>query len=52
MHSTALVSGVVFSIVYFGNIVGAVKSSQSLNANHNETISIKLRFEVFPELKF
>lgn len=50
MDATALASGIVFSVVYIGNIVGTIQSSRSINRQTQEPILLDLKSRLFPEL--
>lgn len=50
LNSTATLSGVMFSIVYFGNIVNSVQSSKKINDQANETSKVEIKKSYFPEL--
>lgn len=52
MDATALTSGVVFSVVYVGNIVGTVQSSRAINLNAQADKKSELKLNLFPELSF
>jgi hypothetical protein len=52
MNSTALASGVVFSVLYVGNIVGSVQASHSLNTISQEPARKELQLRDYPELTF
>jgi hypothetical protein len=52
MHATALASGVMFSVVYVGNIVGSVQSSRALNRNSQKDQKSEWKVNLFPELTF
>lgn len=52
LHATAMASGVVLSVFYVGNIVGTVKSSQTLNENQNLPLIKKTKDSLFPEFEF
>ena len=51
MGAAALASGMLFSVVYLGNIMGSMESSHSLNENHQRPDRERLRDQVFPELR-
>jgi hypothetical protein len=50
LQSTSLASGLVFSIVYFGNIFNAANSSKIYNDNHNRIVTDDYIKNNFPEL--
>jgi hypothetical protein len=52
MDSTAWAAGVVFSVVYVGNIVGSAQSANAINANSQEPAKLDLKNKIFPELSF
>jgi len=52
MDATAVASGVVFSVVYLGNIVGSVQSSRAINSRAQEPAKSELKGKLFPELTF
>ena len=52
MDAAAAASGMVFSVVYGGNIVGSVQSSNDLNAAAREPSDRALKLQLFPELSF
>lgn len=52
MDATALAAGAVFSVVYVGNIVGTVQSSNAINLNAQQDQRSELKFKIFPELSF
>lgn len=49
--AAALASGMLFSVVYLGNIMGSMDSSHSLNENYKRNDRERIRDEVFPELR-
>jgi hypothetical protein len=51
MGAAALASGMLFSIVYLGNIAGSMDSSHALNENHKRVHQERIRDQVFPELR-
>ncbi len=51
MGAAALASGMLFSVVYLGNIMGSMDSSHSLNENHQRADQERIRDQVFPELR-
>jgi hypothetical protein len=48
---TAITSGMVFSVVYLGNIIGSVRSAQALNSAARAPSEEKLKRDLFPELQ-
>lgn len=50
MGAAALASGMLFSVVYLGNIMGSMDSSHSINENYKRNDRERIRDEVFPEL--
>jgi len=50
MDAAAVTAGVMFSVVYVGNILGAAKVSNSINENYAGSLKEDIRSEVFPEL--
>lgn len=50
MDGAALTSGVLFSVVYVGNIVGSVKSAQALNGAARNDRARERKPRAFPEL--
>jgi hypothetical protein len=50
MHATALASGLVFSVVYFGNIFNAAHTATVYNSNLNRAEVDRHKAELFPEL--
>ncbi len=51
LDNTALVSGVVFSITYLGNILNAAESAKLYNKNSNKTLIETEKQKQFPELQ-
>jgi hypothetical protein len=51
MGAAALASGMLFSVVYLGNIMGSMDSSHSLNENYQRADRERIRDQVFPELR-
>lgn len=51
MGAAAVASGMLFSVVYLGNIMGSMDSSHSLNENYQRSDRERIRDEVFPELR-
>ncbi len=51
MGAAALASGMLFSVVYLGNIMGSIDSSHSLIENHQRADKERIRDQVFPELR-
>ncbi len=52
MDASALASGVIFSIVYTGNITGTVQSSKTINEKAQENAKSEIKAKLFPELFF
>ena len=52
LDATALTSGVIFSVVYLGNIAGTVYSSKEINQSAQESMKHDLKMRLFPELIF
>ena len=50
MNASAVASGVIFSIVYAGNITGTVQSSKAVNEKAHEDEKSELKSKMFPEL--
>jgi hypothetical protein len=50
LGAAALTSGVLFSVVYVGNIFGAAHGSKGINQNRNRKAEQRIRTEMFPEL--
>jgi hypothetical protein len=50
LPATSAVSGTIFSIVYVGNILGSMQSSQLLNEKAHQNKRSELRQHYFPEL--
>jgi len=52
LDATAVASGMIFSVIYLGNITSSVQSSRRLNEQAREPSDQKLKGELFPELTF
>lgn len=52
MPSAALTSGVLFSVVYVGNIVGTVQATRAINENSQAGKKSDLKLMMFHELSF
>lgn len=50
MDAPAIASGMVFSVVYLGNIIGSVRSAQALNSAAQAPAEAELKHKLFPEL--
>ncbi len=51
LHQTALVSGIIFSITYMGNILNAAESAKTYNKNAHQSIITEEKSKQLPELQ-
>lgn len=52
LDATAIASGVIFSVVYVGNIVSSVQSAHAINQASQEPAKAEFKDQMFPELDF